>query len=94
MIDGTSVTGNGDSLPTKEGRTSAYLCIICSKNAEADCIECDWCGQWEHRKCVGLSEEELKVLCSINAIVKFFYKVCNRKVEVAFQFFNDIRSKT
>ena len=39
---------------------------MCSKNAETDCVECDWCGEWVHRECAELSEEELKVLCSIN----------------------------
>jgi len=42
-----------------------------------------------HRECAELSEEELKVLCSINTNVKFFCEVCNPKVEATFQFFND-----
>jgi len=82
----------GDSPPAKEGK-SAYLCVTCNKNAEADCVECDWCGQWEHRECAGLSKEELKVLYSINSNVKFFCKLCNPKVEIAFQFFNDMQKK-
>ena len=66
---------------------------MCSKNAETDCVECDWCGEWVHRECAALSEEELKVLCSINTNVKFFCEVCNPKVEVAFHFFNDVLKK-
>ena len=85
--------GDSPQSPVKAGRTSVYPCVTCSKNTEVDCIECVWCGQWEHRKCAGLSEEELKVLCSINTNVKFFCKVCNPKVEVAFQFFDDMQKK-
>ena len=60
----------GVSPPKKEGRTSTYLCVTCSKNAETDCVECDWCGKWVHRECAELFEEELKVLYSINTNVK------------------------
>ena len=45
----------GESLPKKEGRISAYLCVTCSKHAETDCVEC---GEWVHRECAELSEED------------------------------------
>jgi len=63
----------GDSPPAN------YLCMSC--NAESGYVECDWCSQWEHRVC---AEEELKVLYLINSNVKFFCKLCNPKVEMAF----------
>jgi len=42
--------------------------------------------------CAELSEE-LSVLCSINTNVKLFCEIYNPKVEVAFQFFNDVLKK-
>ena len=81
------------SPPAKEGKTIHYKCVVCSGNVENDCISCDWCGQWEHSKCAGLTGDELKVLFNINTSVKFFCKVCVSKVEVAFKFFEDIQEK-
>ena len=81
------------SPPAKEGKTIHYACVSCSENVENDCISCDWCGQWEHNKCAGLTEDELKVLFNINSHVKFFCKLCQPNVEVAFKFFDNIQEK-
>ena len=83
----------GDSPPAKEGKTTPYPCVVCAENVVDGGIECEWCGLWEHGECADLTEDELKVLNSINSCVKFFCKVCQPKVEVAFKYFESIQEK-
>jgi len=83
----------GDSPPAKEGKTIPYPCVVCEENVQESGIECDWCGQWEHSNCANLTEDELKVLVSINSCVKFFCKICQPRVEVAFKYFDNIQEK-
>jgi len=82
----------GDSPSAKAGKTTPYPCVVCAENVVDSGIECEWCGLWEHGECADLTEDELK-LNSINSCVKFFCKVCQHKVEVAFKYFESIQEK-
>ena len=77
------------SPPAKAGKKEACSCPTCGKPAESACIECDWCGIWEHWQCSGLSAEDLKVLCDLPSIEMFFCTVCHPEVILAFKFFNN-----
>lgn len=79
------------SPPAKVGKTESCNCPACGKPADSGCIECDWCGLWEHSECSGLSSEDLQVLSKLPSSVMFFCTVCQPKVSLAFKFFNDIQ---
>ena len=81
---------SGESPPAKEGKKETEVCVTCGKPAKSDCIECSWCGQWEHSQCNNLSTDELEVLGKLPPNVMFFCNVCQPKVTLALKFFNDM----
>jgi len=89
----------GDSPPAKGGRKTVSLCVTCEKESDTDCVECDWCGKWQHRECAGLTSVELAALADIwnrqssDSNVMFFCTVCKPKVTLALKFFTDIQDK-
>ena len=53
-----------------------YPCVTCGKEVESDCIECEWCYNWEHKDCAGLSNDIHKHLDGAPANVMFFCTKC------------------
>ena len=82
---------SAQSSPAKARKKETCNCPTYGKAAESACIECDWCGLWEHSQCSGLSAKDLKVLGDLPSNVMFFCTVCHPKVTLAFKFFNDIQ---
>ena len=46
------------------------------------CIECQWCGLWEHSQCSGLPTDVLKVLGNVPSNVVYLCSVCQPKVSL------------
>ena len=65
----------------------------CGKEIESDSIECEWCYNWEHKECAGLSNDIYKVLDGAPVNVMFFCTKCEPKVKLALKFFDDIQQK-
>ena len=87
-----------NSPPAKDGKKKKdsevlYPCVTCGKEVESECIECEWCYNWEHKDFVGLSNDVYKVLDGAPANVMFFYTKCEPKVKLALKFFIDIQQK-
>ena len=61
--------------------------------SNSECIECEWCYNWEHKDCVGLSNDIYEVLGGAPANVMFFCTKCEPKVKLALKFFADIQRK-
>ena len=70
-----------------------YPCVTCGKEVESECIECEWCYNWEHKDCVGLSNDIYEVLGGAPAIVMFFCTKCEPKVKLTLKLFADIQQK-
>ena len=45
-----------------------------------DCIACDWCSDWEHRSCAGITHKDLELLGSGKENIAFFCSNCLPKV--------------
>jgi len=48
--------------PAKDGKKKKdsevlYPCVTCGKEVDSECIECEWCYNWDHKDCVGLSND-------------------------------------
>ena len=87
-----------NSPPAKDGKKKKdsevlYPCVTCGKEVESECIECEWCYNWEHKDCVGLSNDVYKALDGAPANVMFFCTNCEPKVKLALKFFVDIQQK-
>ena len=87
-----------NSPPAKDGKKKKdsevlYPCVTCGKEVESECIECEWCYNWEHKDCVGLSNDVYKALDGAPANVMFFCTNCESKVKLALKFFVDIQQK-
>ena len=87
-----------NSPPAKDGKKKKdsevlYPCVTCGKEVESECIECEWCYNWEHKDCVGLSNDVYKALDGAPANVMFFCMNCESKVKLALKFFVDIQQK-
>ena len=55
------------------------------------CIGCEWCYNWEHKYCIGLSNDKVLDDASANVIL-----ICTKrkpKVKLALKFFADIQQK-
>ena len=83
------------SPPVKDGKTLVSLCASCSKECDTDCVECDWCGNWQHGDCASLSSNEIVVLADLwehqsnKSNVMFFCSVCKPKVTLAMKILID-----
>ena len=87
-----------NSPPAKDGKKKKdsevlYPCATCGKEVESECIKCEWCYNWEHKDCVGLSNDVYKALDGAPANVMFFCTNCEPKVKLALKFFVDIQQK-
>ena len=72
-----------------------YPCVNCGKEVESVCIEYEWCYNWEHKDCVGLSNDVYKVLngAPVNVIFIWMKCTCEPKVKLALKLFTDIQQK-
>ena len=73
-----------NSPPAKDGKKKdsevLYPCVTCGKEVESECIECEWCYNWEHKDCVDLSNDVYKVLDGAPANVMFSAQNVNQKL--------------
>ena len=57
--------------PNKE-----HICVSCSKKATKNAIECDRCGEWEHKMCAQVSDDMYKLINEVPKNIKFFCTPC------------------
>ena len=74
-----------NSPPAKDGKKNKdtevlYPCVTCGKEVESECIECEWCYNWEHKDYVGLSNDIYEVLGGTPANVISFAQNVNHKL--------------
>ena len=56
----------------------SYKCGICNRKVLSNCIYCDFCKCWIHKKCVNLSEKDLSELAKDTEV--WFCKKCYRNI--------------
>ena len=54
--------------------------VKCKEDVVDDCIACDWCSDWEHRSCAGITHKDLELLGSGKENIAFFCSNCLPKV--------------
>ena len=85
---------------TKRGRGSVDSpekndsCVSCKKSARDDAIQCEMCGDWEHKQCAKVSDELYVVLDKVPDNVKFFCTPCSSVVPRVLKFYNDMNDCT
>ena len=88
----SKLTGTTKDTPAMPSETD-NLCISCDKLIEENGILCECCYQWEHFKCVGISDEEYNILGNSSPSIMFFCTVCRPKATMALKFFNDLQDQ-
>ena len=88
-----------NSPPVKDGKKKKdlevhYPCVTCGKEVESECTECEWWYDWEHKDCVGLSNDVYKILDSAPSNVMFFCMKCEPKVKLQTKFQHHLISLT
>ena len=68
-------------------------CVSCNKPANKDSIECEFCHEWEHYQCAGLSKAAYKALGNSTPNLMFFCTVCQPKLTLTLRFINEIEDK-
>ena len=96
--DGASSEGGTppSKRPTKNGEKSGEppsVCVTCSKPANKDSIECEFCHEWEHYQCAGISKNAYKMLGNSGPNVMFFCTVCHPQLTLTLKFINQIEDK-
>lgn len=66
--------------PNDPKKNKTEECVTCKKDAAVDAIECQWCGNWEHKVCANISTKEYLILDTVSANIMFFCSTCIGKV--------------
>jgi len=75
---------------------SGELCVLCNKGISdnSDSLFCEFCFEWEHRSCSGVSPEAYEVLSNdLCSNIMFFCSNCRPRVTQVLKFFNEIQEK-
>ena len=72
----------GEETVSLDGTDS---CVSCSRKADDDTIECQWCSHWEHKVCAKVSSEHYLLLDSTSQNM-FFCTLCVSKVPQALHY--------
>lgn len=89
----------GGSPPSKKTNKSEKpgelpcVCICCNKPANKDSIHCEYCHEWKHYQCAGISKNTYKMLGNSGPNVMFFCTICQPKLTLTLKFINDIEDK-
>jgi len=61
-------------------------CVSCTKSVDKDSIECEFCHEWEHRDCAGISKDQVSTKYWENRFrMKFFcskLRCANQKISI------------
>ena len=75
---------SSNSLPmSSKKQKEADNCLTCGEPTVEDLLECVWCEQWEHSKCVKISKDQCSALSNILNNVVFFCSQCLFKLPEA-----------
>jgi hypothetical protein len=59
------------SIMSSINDTKAWTCKICDEKLEETVIDCDYCNEWFHLKCIGIKSEP--------KLTKWFCSECKTK---------------
>ena len=84
---GAEVNNGEEAKRNKEATSDDEndLCKSCNKPADGETIQCDWCGEWEHKTCAKLSDNHYKLLNEPSPNIMFFCSSCHPKVKVTLE---------
>jgi len=73
---------------TKHTRSecSGEECVTCNKLVNDEGVECQWCFNWEHKGCAGLTHNEYNLLSKSSGKVMFYCSLCHPKVSLALDY--------
>ena len=77
--DGTSPTSK-----TKKSKGKNH-CVSCGNAVVDDAVECQWCGKWEHKNCVKISDEEYEMIDQCSQNILFFCSKCLLNLPIAME---------
>ena len=77
--DGTSPTSK-----TKKSKGKNH-CVSCGNAVVDDAVECQWCGKWEHKNCVKISDEEYEMIDQCSQNILFFCSKCLPNLPIAME---------
>ena len=66
---------------------SGEECVTCSKSVNEEDVECQWCFNWEHKGCAGLTQSEYNFLSKSPGKVMFYCSLCHPKVSTALEYY-------
>jgi len=90
-------SAGGSTPPTKKDK-HCELCVSCKKkqiSQYSHSLFCEYCCEWEHRSCSGVSSEVYNILSSdpFPNNIMFLCSHCRPKATSALKFFNEIQDK-
>lgn len=94
--NGPSEGGTPPSKKTNKSDKPSELtspCVSCNKSANKDSVECEFCHEWEHYQCAGITKSTYKALGNSAPNVMFFCSVCQPKLSLTLKFINEIKDK-
>ena len=62
---------------------SGEECVTCRKIVNDEGVECQWCFNWEHKTCAGLTQNEYILLSKSSGNIMFYCSSCFPKVNDA-----------
>jgi len=98
-LDRDNGSSEGATPPSKKMNKSdksselTCPCVSCNKPANKDSVECEFCHEWEHYQCAGITKNTYKVLGNSAPNVMFFCLVCQPKLSLTLKFINEIKDK-
>ena len=91
-----NLSSTGGSTPPSKKDKASESCVSCKKKISdnSSSLLCEFCCEWEHRSCSGVSSEAYNVLSDDPCPnIMFFCSLCRPKVTLALKFFNEIQEK-
>ena len=79
---GRKLSGNSPPKNTKKQK-EVDNCLTCNEPAIEDALECVWCEQLQHSKCIKISPSQYSALSNISSNVVFFCSLCLFKLPSA-----------